>query len=72
MPQPDRLQGQIVWMRILRGPFRLMAIAHDLGLLECIVGAGGWMLPASEPAVSHVKTRRSCPRSFSRAAYSAL
>lgn len=43
-PQHDK--GLILWMRILRGPFRFMAITHHLGLLERIPGAGSWMLPA--------------------------
>ena len=40
-------KGLILWMRVLRGPFRFMAIAHDLGLLERVPGAGGWLYPAA-------------------------
>ena len=44
---PQYEKGLILWMRILRGPFRFMAIAHELGLLERIDGAGGWLMPAT-------------------------
>ena len=47
---PQYGKGLILWMRILRGPFRFMAIAHHLGLLERIPGAGGWFLPAMTTA----------------------
>ncbi len=31
------------FQRILRGPFRFMSIAHELGLLEKVPGAGTWL-----------------------------
>ena len=31
--------------RMLRGPFPFMAIAHELGILEKVPGAGGWLNP---------------------------
>ena len=36
-------KGLILWMRILRGPFRFMAIAHELGIGEKVPGAGTWL-----------------------------
>jgi len=28
---------------VLRGPFPFMAIAHELGILEKVPGAGSWL-----------------------------
>ena len=42
---PKYQRGLIPWMRILRGPFRFMQIAHELGLLEKVPGVGRWLNP---------------------------
>ena len=40
---PKVEKGLVLWMRILRGPFRFMQIAHELGILEKVPGADGWL-----------------------------
>ena len=39
-PESDLLTD---FQRMLRGPFRFMAIAHELGVLEKVPGAGDWL-----------------------------
>ena len=39
---PTHDKGIVLWMRMLRGPFRFMAIAHDLGLMQKIPESGPW------------------------------
>ncbi|MAE64099.1 MAG: hypothetical protein CMJ18_07465 [Phycisphaeraceae bacterium] len=43
--QPETIKGFDHFERVLRGPWRFMAIAHDLGLLARVPGAGEWLLP---------------------------
>ncbi len=40
---PDEKEVYINFQRILRGPFRFMAIAHKLGILEKVPRAGAWL-----------------------------
>ncbi|MBU7004206.1 MAG: hypothetical protein HXS50_01470 [Theionarchaea archaeon] len=40
---PDE-EVHVNFQRILRGPFRFMAIAHELGILERVPGAAGWLV----------------------------
>ena len=54
-------KGLMLWMRILRGPFRFMAIAHDLGLLERVPGAGGWIAQAPARTPRRAKVKRAKP-----------
>ena len=46
-PQMDK--GLILFARMMHGPFRFMAIAHDLGILERINVAGHWLIPQEQP-----------------------
>ena len=41
--EPEKIKGFIHFERILRGPWRFMAIAHERGILEKVPGAGGWL-----------------------------
>jgi hypothetical protein len=40
---PEKWEVHINFQRILRGPFRFMSIAHELGILEKVPGAGAWL-----------------------------
>ena len=40
---PPELDLLTNFQRGLRGPFRFMAIAHELGVLERVPGAGDWL-----------------------------
>ena len=40
---PDQEEVHSNFQRILRGPFRFMAIAHELGMLSRVPGAGPWL-----------------------------
>jgi hypothetical protein len=42
---PEDQEGQNYFMRMLRGPLPFMTIAHELGLLERVPGAGPWLRP---------------------------
>ncbi len=44
---PATDQGEDRFMRMLRGPFRFMAIAHELGILQRVPNAGAWLLTES-------------------------
>ncbi len=43
--RPDKEEVHSNFQRILRGPFRFMAIAHDLGMLSRLPAAGPWLTP---------------------------
>ena len=42
--EPEKIKGFIHFERVLRGPLRFMAIAHDLGILERVPGAAAWLM----------------------------
>ena len=46
-PQMDK--GLILFARVMHGPFRFMAIAHELDILERINVAGRWLIPQDQP-----------------------